>query len=139
VLTESTNCSTVTFEGGVIHVRLATPFSDSWRLTMPWMTASRSCFSRRYGGVETMVFNCLVMVIRPRERLPVPKYWVTVIDALPVSILPCKSAARHHWELTVEFAFDTGLPLEMAGDTVASRDDLPELTQVVSGNRQALR
>lgn len=89
MLTESTNASVETFEGGVIHVKLATPFSVSRRLAIPWMTASLSCSSRRYGGVETMVFNCLVMVIRPRDREPVPRYWVTVIEAVPVSLARC--------------------------------------------------
>lgn len=133
VLTESTNASTVMFEGGVIHVRLATPFNVSLRLTMPWMTASLSCSSRRYGGVDTMVFSCLVMVIRPRDREPVPRYWVTVIDAAYGASKFCQPANSALWsKLTVEFALNSGLPLEMARDAVASLYNLPELDHVVN-------
>lgn len=79
-----------------------------------------------------MVFNCLVMVIRPRDRVPVPKYWVTVIEATPVS-MPCfQSRSTPLFRLTVEFAFYTSLPLEVTRDTVASGDDLPELGHAVS-------
>ena len=41
---------------------------------MPLITASTSLLSRRYGAVETSVLRPLVMVIRPRDLAPRPRY-----------------------------------------------------------------
>jgi hypothetical protein len=54
---------------------------------MPWITASLSCVSRRYGAVMTRVLKLGVMPIRPREVVPVPRYWVMVMLAILVSVL----------------------------------------------------
>jgi hypothetical protein len=69
------------------------------------------------------------MVIRPLEREPVPRYWVTVMEAVMVSLLLFVAVGTIiQCRLTVEFALDPGLPLEVALDAVASFDDLPELS-----------
>lgn len=88
------NCSAVTLDLGVIQVRFATGFRASWRLIRPWMTDALSFSVRRYGGVETIVLSCLVMVRRPRDVEPVPRYCVTVIEVLT---WPSTRACQWKW------------------------------------------
>jgi hypothetical protein len=72
---------------GVIQVRFWTWLKTPRIYSMPWITASLSCVSRRYGAVMTRVLKLGVMPIRPREVVPVPRYWVMVMLAILVSVL----------------------------------------------------
>ena len=79
-----------------------------------------------------MVLSCLVMVIRPRETEPVPRYCVTVIEAIIRSVLapPSKaSGSERVAQLTVDGSLDARLPMQMAVNTVGAPDDLPELCE----------
>ena len=56
---------------------------------MPWMTASRSLGSLRYGTSETTVVRDGVMVMRPREVAPRPRYWLIVIASGGRGLVTC--------------------------------------------------
>lgn len=95
-------------------------------VSIPWMTASLSVAFLRYGAVETCVFNWGVMVRRPRETAPLPRYCVIVIAAGNAISLSCNSLCtlRH----TLRTAFDTRLPLNVTDNSVGWRVLRPCLT-----------
>lgn len=75
-----------------------------------------------------MVFSCRVIVIRPRETDPVPKYCVTVIEAASVSLHLAQRSIQS-FRLTVQLSLNASLPLKVSIDTIAPIDNLPELEQ----------
>lgn len=95
--TEAMKASAVTLGLGVIHERPVTGASTFWKLIKAWTTAALSLSVRRYGGVETMVLSWRVIVKRPREVDPVPRYWVTVMEVLRV---PSTRDCQWKWRLT---------------------------------------
>lgn len=62
------------------------PDSAAWMFLMPWMTASLSPSLWKNGCVDTVMLSAEVMVVRPRETWPRPRYWLMVIASeMPVS------------------------------------------------------
>ncbi len=84
-----TKAATVVLGAGVMKVRLLTLRRMAWMFSMPLMTASLSKSSCRYGANDTKVSSRRVMVMRPRETAPTPRYWVTVMEA-------GKGRCQHH-------------------------------------------
>ena len=63
---------------------------------MPCITAATSFLSFRYGCVDTTVFKLEVIVIRPRETAPLPRYMLIVI-VLPFGAPRLPSIRAVHW------------------------------------------
>lgn len=67
------------FGAGNSHSMPAVFLSAFCRLTRPWMTAALSSAVRRYGTVDTTVTRPEVMLIWPRDVMPLPRYWLIVM------------------------------------------------------------
>lgn len=92
------------------------------------MTAALSAGLLRYGAVATRVFSAAVMVMRPRDFAPVPRYCVIVIEAgFIIRAGTSFVGIRIMRELTVCCTLDACLPVQMSLNPVCPWDDLPEL------------
>jgi hypothetical protein len=102
---------------GESQVRLATPDKAARRLSIPLMTASMSFESLRYGTSETTVFRLLVIVMRPLDLAPRPRYWLMVMASdLWLAWVWAQRYNEFPFILTcifvAETGFNSGSPLE---------------------------
>ncbi|CCF31850.1 hypothetical protein CH063_16152, partial [Colletotrichum higginsianum] len=81
------------------------------------MTASTSFWSFRYGCVETTVLRAALMVMRPREVAPRPRYWLMVMASAVGGTLSV---------VVVVAALHARRVLQLARDAVGALDLLKE-------------
>lgn len=82
IRTASTKSSMVWLVAGYSHSIFGSRARAICKFLIPAITAALSSSVFRYGGSDTIIVKPLVMVKRPLEVDPRPRYWLITIDSI---------------------------------------------------------